>query len=138
MAPPTLGRAWVYWPFRLVIAVAAVLVFDQAVFAGQLMAGTFTALASHRENATVSGITVAVGVLAAIPIRWPGRGPSWPMLACLGLFGLIAAQIALGFTRLLALHVPLGVAITLVTVLLAVWAWRPRRRPSEHVAEVSR
>jgi hypothetical protein len=113
------------WPFRIVMTVAAVLLFDQAVFAGQFLAGTFGALHTHRDNATYSGVAVLAAAAAAVPIRWPGRGPVWPLPACLGLFGLIALQILIGFRRLLAVHVPLGVAILGLGAALAVWSWRP-------------
>ncbi|MCW2878630.1 MAG: hypothetical protein JWQ95_2730 [Sphaerisporangium sp.] len=109
---------------------AAVLLFDQAVFAGQFLSGTFGALHTHRENATFAAIATLVAAVAAIPIRWPGGGPFWPMLACVGLFGLIALQIALGFARTLTVHIPLGVSIILLAVLLVIWAWRPPRAPT--------
>ncbi len=118
-----------YWPFRVTTIAAAVLLFDQAVFAGQFLAGTFPALHTHRENATFAGIAVLLAAVAAIPIRWPGRGPWWPIAACLGLLGAIAVQIVLGFSRALALHIPLGVSIIVAGVALAVWAWRPHRMP---------
>ena len=117
-------RRWVRWPFRVVITAAAALLFDQAVYAGQFLAGAFPALHTHRENATVAGITVLAAALAAVPLRRPGGGPWWPMLACLGLFGLIAVQIVLGFGRVLAVHIPLGVTIIGLAAALAVWAWR--------------
>jgi hypothetical protein len=120
----------VYWPFRVMVSAAAVLLFNQAVFAGQFLSGTFGALHTHRDNATAAGIVVLAAALAAIPIRWPGRGPSWPILACLGLFGLIALQMRLGFARVLTVHVPLGVAIIVLAVLLVSWAWRPQRVPA--------
>jgi hypothetical protein len=124
-AQPRKGSGWMYWPFRIMVSAAAVLLFNQAVFAGQFLSGTFGALHTHRENATAAGIVVLAAALAAVPIRWPGRGPSWPILACLGLFGLIALQIMLGFARVLTVHVPLGVAIIVLAVLLVIWAWRP-------------
>lgn len=127
---PRKGAGWVYWPFRVMVSAAAVLLFNQAVFAGQFLSGTFGALHTHRDNATAAGIVVLAAALAAIPIRWPGRGPSWPILACLGLFGLIALQMRLGFARVLTVHVPLGVAIIVLAVLLVSWAWRPQRVPA--------
>jgi hypothetical protein len=123
-APP----GWVRWPFRVVMSVAGVLLFDQAVFAGQFLSGTFGALHTHRENATFAGITVVLAAVAAVPMRWPGRGPLWPVFACLGLFGLIGLQIALGFGRMLAIHIPLGVSIILLAGWLVHWAWRPVRK----------
>jgi hypothetical protein len=115
---------WHYWPYRIVLSIATVALFDQAVFAGQFLDGSYPSLATHRENATYAGIAMAVAALAAIPIRWPGRGPWWPMATTFGLFGLIAAQIALGFARVLAIHIPLGVSIIALAVLLVCWAWR--------------
>ena len=117
---------WTRWPLRITSSLAALLLFNQAVFAGQFLAGTFPALQTHRDNATYAGIAVLVAAVAAALIRWPGHGPIWPMLASLGLFGLIALQIVLGFARLLALHIPLGVTIILGGLLLAAWSWRYR------------
>jgi hypothetical protein len=130
---------WIYWPFRLAVTAATVLLVDQSIYAGQFLSGTFSALHTHRENATAAGITVLVAALAAVPIRWPGRGPLWPLPASLGLFGLIAGQIVLGFLRLLTIHIPLGVAIIVLAVLLTVWAWRPHLSlPASAVAEPER
>lgn len=120
---------WHYWPYRIVLSIAAVLLFDQAVYAGQFLGGSFGSLLTHRENATYAGITMAVAGIAAILIRWPGRGPWWPIAATFGLFGLIALQILLGFLRVLEIHIPLGVSIIVLTVLLLCWAWRKRPAP---------
>ena len=118
---------WAYLPFQISISAAAVILFDQAVFAGQFLAGTFSSIHTHRENATLSGVAVVLAAVGAVLMRWPGQGPIWPLLACLGLFGLISLQIALGFARVLNLHVPLGVSIITLAVLLAIWAWRAPR-----------
>jgi heme A synthase len=115
-----------HWPFRVSMTVAAALLFDQAIFAGRMLSGSFPALRTHRENATFAGIAVLVAAVCAIPIRWPGGGPLWPALAGLGLFALIGLQILLGFARVLVVHVPLGVSIISLGVLLTIWAWRYR------------
>jgi hypothetical protein len=124
------------WPLRISASLAAVLLFDQAVFAGQFLSGTFASLHTHRENATFAGISVLVTAICAVLLRWPGRGPLWPLLFCLGLFALIALQIVLGFARALTLHIPLGVLIIMAGLHLAVWSWRyrpgkPTRAPAE-------
>ncbi len=100
------------------------MLFDQAVFAGQFLDGTYGSLQVHRENATLAGICVLVSAVAAVLVRWPGRGPWWPILASVAVFGLIALQIILGFARSISVHVPLGVATILLAVVLAAWAWR--------------
>ncbi|MEV6348661.1 hypothetical protein [Actinoplanes sp. NPDC051851] len=112
------------WLFRLVMSTAAVLLFDQAVFAGQFLAGSYPALHTHRANATVAGITVLAAALSGLLLWRPGRGPLWPLAGSLVLFALIAAQIAIGFARLLTLHIPLGVAIIGLSIGLAIRAWR--------------
>lgn len=116
------GPAWPRWVFRVTSTISAIMLFDQAVFAGQFLNGTYNSLSVHRENATYAGISVLVSLVAAILVRWPGRGP-WPFVAYLVLFGLIGLQILLGFEKALAFHVPLGVFIIMVATALAVWAW---------------
>jgi hypothetical protein len=117
---------WSRWAFRITSTVAAIMLFDQAVFAGQFLSGGYDALHVHRENATFAGISVLVSAAAAVLVRWPGRGPWWPILGCVGIFGLVGLQIVLGFARAITVHVPLGVATILLATALAVWAWRGR------------
>jgi hypothetical protein len=119
---------WAYLPFQITITAAALMLFNQAVFAGQFLSGTFGALHTHRENATFSGIAVLLAAGCAVLVRWPGKGPIWPLFACLGLFALIALQIVLGFARALTVHIPLGVSIIMLALLLVIWAWRARPR----------
>jgi hypothetical protein len=109
--------------FRICCTVSAVLLFDQAVFAGQFLGGSFGALQTHRDNATAAGIAVLVTAAAGLAVRLRG-GPGWPALASLGLFALIALQILLGFRRALTVHIPLGVAIIVLMLLLMGWSWR--------------
>lgn len=120
------GPGWPWWAFRVASTVAAIMLFDQAVFAGQFLDGTYGSLHTHRENATFAGISVLITAATALLVRWPGRGPLWPLLACLGIFGLVALQIVLGFARAISVHVPLGVATILLAAALALWSWRHR------------
>jgi hypothetical protein len=132
-------RTWPWTLFRICCTVSAVLIFNQAVFAGQFLGGSFGALHTHRENATVAGIAILVTAGSGLLLRLRG-GPAWPALASLGLFGLTAAQIALGFARLLTVHIPLGVAIIVLTILLTRWSWRspaPAARPGERAERVT-
>jgi hypothetical protein len=117
---------WPQWVLRVTSTVTAIMLFDQAVFAGQFLSGTYDALEVHRENATYAGISVLVSAVAAVLVRWPGGGPWWPIAAHLGVFGLVALQIVLGFDHTITLHVPLGVATILLAATLAAWSWRAR------------
>jgi heme A synthase len=115
---------WSRWLFRGMATVATVMLFDQAVLAGQFLAGSYNSLRYHRENATYAGLSVVACLIAAVLLRWKRHGPGWPIVAYTGLFGLVALQIAVGFARLLSLHVPLGVAIILIAAALAAWSWK--------------
>ena len=114
---------WPRWTLRVTATLAAVMLFDQAVFAGQFLSGSYPALEVHRENASYAGVAVLVAAVAAVLQFRPGRGPWWPIAAYLGLFVLVGLQIALGFAHALAAHVPLGVAIILLSTALAVWSF---------------
>ena len=116
--------AWPWVVLRTCCTVTAVLVFNQAIFAGQFLGGSFGALSTHRQNATAAGIAVLATGGAAVLVRLRGGGPRWPAYACLGLFALTAVQIMVGFARVLTIHVPLGVAIIFLTLLFTGWSWR--------------
>ncbi|ASO21248.1 hypothetical protein FHR81_002218 [Actinoalloteichus hoggarensis] len=117
-------RRWMYLPYCLLTSAVAVTLFLQAVLAGQFLSGTFGSLQRHQDGAALADMLLITAFLVAIPARWPGRGPRWPLVASLGLLGLTGAQNVAGFERLLTVHIPLGVAIILLAVLLAVRSWR--------------
>ena len=124
--------------FRVCSTVTAVLLFDQAVFAGQFLGGSFGALRTHRTNATVAGIGILVTAAAGLVVRLRG-GPGWPALASLGMFALTAVQILLGFRRMLTVHIPLGVAIIALMLGLTIWSWRrPTTADTRSLADTQR
>jgi hypothetical protein len=130
---PASGR--VPWPARLalrsVVTLFALAVFAQAVLAGRFLSGDFLMLDAHLINSQVVGAIGIAQVVAAVLYWRPGGGPGWPALACLGLFVALPAQIATGLLRIVGVHVPLAVVITVAAALLLTWAWRPsfgRRR----------
>ena len=121
---PVRTPAWPRWVMRIMTLVTAIMLFDQAIFAGQFLSGVYPMLRVHADNATSATLVVLLLVVAAVLLRWPGRGPWWPILASAGLLVLVVAQMVLGYSRVLAIHIPLGVAIIVLAVGLAVWAWR--------------
>jgi hypothetical protein len=124
---------------RAVITLHAMAVFGQAVLAGRFLSGDFPMLSAHLINSQVVGALGILQVVAAVLYWRPGGGPGWPALACLGVFVTEPIQIAAGLLRIIGLHVPLGVAITVAAALLTTWAWRPsfgrRRAPAERSAQ---
>jgi hypothetical protein len=118
--------AWPLWLFRVIVTVEAVLAFDQAVFAGQFISGDYGALNSHAAGAGFTATVLLIEVIAAVLLWRPGRGPAWPVWAASGLVAMAGLQTGLGYARVLAVHVPLGVTIIALDVLMLVWCWRYR------------
>jgi hypothetical protein len=117
------GSRWAVWWFRIIITLTAALMYDQAILAGQFLAGTYAALQFHATMANVSNGFVIASLVFAILLRRKGRGPLWPVFATIGLILLAALQTTAGYDHLLALHVPLGVMLIVLVTLVAVWAW---------------
>ncbi len=108
------------WVLRLLMAVHVLLALAQAVFAGAFLeAEGGSALRLHQLTGTsviiaISVLQVVVGVLC-----WRRHQHSaWLALGSAGLFAAEVAQIGLGFTDQLALHVPLGASILAAAVTL--------------------
>ena len=114
-------------PLRVIVLLHATLVLAQAAFAGQFLAGHAAWLRVHETNAGIIHLVAFVQLVAAILVWRPGRGPGWPALASLTLLLAEEFQLGFGYARLLALHVPLGVAIFGLTVVMVVGTGRLTR-----------
>lgn len=118
------------WPlplFRATVTMAAVLVFAQAALAGGFLAGHFEALAMHSRNGGLVALVFGVQLGCAVLLWRKGGGPAWPALAAVIQLSIAGALIPLGAERVLAVHIPLAVALTIGTALLVSWAWRWQR-----------
>jgi hypothetical protein len=114
---------------RLVVVVHAAMVLAQAAFAGRWLAGDATGLRAHETNAGLIELVALVQLGLAVAVWRPGRGPGWPALVSLALLPAEGVQIGMGYGRVLAVHVPLGVAIFGLLVALGVGTWRLRLGP---------
>ncbi len=109
---------------RVVTVLTTLSAFTQAVLAGGLVAGRIDALPPHSNNGLIlGGATLLLGCVLILVWR-PGRGPWWVLLAAAALSFATVVQTGVGFARILAVHVPLGVAVIVAQVLLLAWAWR--------------
>ena len=111
-------------PLRAIVLLHAALVLTQAALAGQFLAGHGAWLRVHETNAGIIQLVGLVQLVVAVLLWRPGRGPGWPALASLALLVAEELQIGFGYARVLALHVPLGVAIFGLTVALLVGTGR--------------
>jgi hypothetical protein len=114
-------------PLRAIVLLHAALVLTQAALAGQFLSGHETWLRVHETNAGIIQLVGLVQLVVAVLVWRPGGGPGWPALASLALLLAEEFQIGFGYARLLALHVPLGVAIFGLTVALLVGTGRLAR-----------
>jgi hypothetical protein len=112
----------------MVITVEALLALGQPILIGSFLQGNYRALALHQTNASLTGIAAFVMAMTSVLYWRPGRGRAWPVWLCLGVAAAVVTQIILGYSRILAIHIPLGVLIIAADLLLVVWAWRPGAR----------
>ncbi|MET0692430.1 MAG: hypothetical protein ABWY56_00790 [Propionibacteriaceae bacterium] len=133
--PPRRRAFSVAWVVLRVVATAhALMTVSQAVTIGQYLQGNYAMIRLH---AIVAGnlilVAALLGVTGVVYVLLGGR--VWVAFACAPLFFAEGIQTGMGYSRQLGIHIPLGVAIVTVALVLAVWSWtraagRPRaRRP---------
>ena len=127
MRRPALARA-----MSLVLWLLAVSLLAQVIFAGLFLDGHDAWRDWHAANGMVLlPLLALVQVVLAVLVWRPGRGPGWPAIASVGLLVAVVLQNVVGQAGLLAVHVPLGVAIVgLVGTLLG--RTRNLTRPATH------
>lgn len=105
---------------RALVLLHALVALAQAVFAGSFLEGQGSALNLHQLTGTSIITTVSLLQVIVAGLAWRRRLlPAWFAVASLLLFFAEMAQIGLGFTDQLALHVPLGSVIFGTALVLA-------------------
>jgi hypothetical protein len=112
------------WLLRLMATVQLVLVLAQPVLAGLFLTGDVDAIEVHAAVATALAFValVLIGVAVAYTVV---RGRLWVLPTSVALLVAVGLQMAAGYARALQFHIPLGVVIVTVSVLLGIWAWTP-------------
>jgi hypothetical protein len=123
---------WAWWLLRVFLTAQTIDAFLQPVFEGRFLAGDFAMLAVHRTNGTYVGVLAISQIVVAIVAWRVSRVPGAVVAAVVALGVAAGLQIYLGFNRILGIHVPLGVAIIVVSGWLVVWIWthRPGGQPA--------
>jgi hypothetical protein len=110
-APVGVRRRALAREMRLVLWLLAVSVVAQAILAGLFLDRHDARRDWHAANGMVLlPLLALVQAVLAVLVWRPGRGPSLPAIASVGLLVAILLQIAMGQASQLAVHVPLGVA----------------------------
>ncbi|MFC4117548.1 hypothetical protein [Nonomuraea zeae] len=108
--------------FKAVAVLNTLAVLVQAVTAGQLMGGGGAGL--HGAGAGAVHVLGLAQVVVAVLLWRPGRQAGWPALVSVAVLLLGFVQSMLGGSGVVAVHVPLGMALFGLSVWLLVWAWR--------------
>lgn len=116
------------WFLRGVITAHLVAVLVQPVFAGLFLTGDVDAIEVHGAVGTGLGLVGMLVVGATLAYVLGGRGRLRVLPVAVVLLVADVLQIGFGYARLLALHIPLGVAVVTASVLLAIWVWGPSAR----------
>jgi hypothetical protein len=117
----SLRRPGIVRAMRMVLWLLAVAVFAQPVFAGLFLDGHDAWRDWHATNGMIVLPLLALVQVVLAVLWWrPGHGPGWPAVASVGLLVAIQIQSVLGMNGLLAIHVPLGVAIPALVATLLV------------------
>jgi hypothetical protein len=111
------------WALRLAGVMFALAVLGQAVFAGLFVTGDLGMLTMHQVNAVVVVASALLWILAAIVLAVADRAPA--RLVVLGVIALVltVAQMAVGGSRVLWLHIPMGVGMFALAVRLVAVAF---------------
>jgi hypothetical protein len=125
LTPVRGGPVVTLWLVRTVVTVHLLAVLAQPVLAGRYLAGDVDAIAAHGLIGSLLALVGLATIGTTLLYVLGGRGRRWAVPVGVALFLADGIQIGAGYARDLGLHVPLGVAIVVASVLLAVWAWSP-------------
>lgn len=126
------GSRWPYIAARISTAGMAALALAQVVFAGEFLNGHFPALHLHALTATALMVVALVQVIVVIFVHRAG-GSRWLLPIGVLVAVLVQGERALGETRLIGLHVPVGVVLVAGIWQMTWSVWRtpiPPRRPT--------
>ena len=116
-------RRWPYLLCRGTTAALGLLGVAQAFLAGSFLGGHYDALAVHLTVAMVMVGVAVVQAVGVVALRRAGGSRS-VLLVGLAFPVILGGLSALGMTRVVALHVPLGVLSVVGLLRLAAWVWR--------------
>jgi hypothetical protein len=109
---------------RVVAALHALDMILQPMLAGMYLSGQVDALTLHSINGDTVAALGLIQLGAAIAFVWRGKGRSWALWATLGVVLAEELQVQFGYAGLIAVHIPLGVSVISLQILLTVWLFR--------------
>jgi hypothetical protein len=126
-SPPVAGRRprISLWLLRVVLSVHAIAVLSQPVLAGQFLSGDVDSIALHGVIGSWLAVLAILAIGVTVVYVVAGRGRLWILPVAVLLFFAVGIQVGAGYERTLDVHVPLGVGLAVLAVLLVIWVWSP-------------
>ncbi|WP_240519699.1 hypothetical protein [Amycolatopsis antarctica] len=109
----------------MIATLHGVVILAQPVFAGRYLTGDYDMLAVHALGADLVFYLGLVQLVASLLLWWRA-GPRWPAAVSLLLALGETGQYFAGLAGVLDLHVPLGVALTVLMAVTLLGLWRGR------------
>jgi hypothetical protein len=113
---------------RIGAALTALLALAQPFLAGGFLQGYYPLLQAHAVAAMILASAALVALIGGVLVWRPGGGPSRPAVQYAVLAVAIVVQIMLGYSRVLLLHIPLGVGIFVMAEKFVTDAFRLKPR----------
>jgi len=113
---------------RIIAVVHLLVFFLQPVLAGIYLSGDFDAIGLHELNGQIVTGMVAAQLIAAIVYATGGGGRLWPIWFSLVLALLEETQKGLGYERVVAFHVPLGILLLITQFSFTYWTFTSRAK----------
>jgi hypothetical protein len=134
------------WLLRGIAFVQLAMLAFQPVLAGLFLDGELDAIAVHGLSGSLLVLTDMAQVVAALLYFLAGRGKLWPLLLTAGMWLPLGIQIGMGHSRNMLVHIPLGVTLIVLQVVLFVWlcgksarqprTWGRRSGPPRDIPDV--
>lgn len=116
------------WLLRASTTLITLAILAQPVFAGGYLAGGFNLLSTHATTASVVMALALAQIVLALCYWLAGRGSVYPLPLAVVMFMAAGLQTGMGYSRTLAVHIPLGVLIVLLAVGMCVLVFRRSAR----------
>jgi hypothetical protein len=117
--------------YRTVVLINLLLIFAQFSFAGQMLAGSNTAVRFHGFTGVLLVLIALVQAALSIVLKAKSIGPTWLVVANVGIIVAVAIEAVCGHFHYLALHVPLALGIFAGVMRQLFWAMRETPTVSE-------
>lgn len=108
--------------WRIALLLLAATLASQPVTMGLYLSGRFPMIDLHRTLGSTVALVALLSAALAVTYAVAG-GRVWVAPVSVALFLATGFQIGMGYGRNLAVHLPLGVGVVAVSLVLAGWSW---------------